>query len=252
MKSKSQVSIFVIVGVIIIIVISFAIFINFNQKKISNDIDGDFLEVSNLKDSIAQCSVSALESSANMIAIQGGYYRGGAWGVEYEGAKIQKFMIRDEIKMPDMEIVESEFDEIFKEDISSCIWIFLDELNYSSYNLEFGENEYKFNNESISVHLDLHITADFLSGKAVSIRDVYVATENNFLKNFEIVKNFVYANHGNGYGVPVSFLTDYAYENSFNYEMIYGDNGLYIFFFIFDKSYKSMVIPFAIDYGLEV
>lgn len=249
MFSKAQLSIFLVIGILIIIGAIYFLTFNVNEKKQEfSDKPQIDLDTNSIKDALQECADMKLESSLDFIALQGGFFRGGTNNILYENVKVQKYLIKDNLNIPGLEIVKSELGELFSEEMTNCAFDYFSSLN-ENYSFEISENEFTLNENSVSVKIELNANIKLQSRKSITYSDIYTKVENDFLKRYKLIEEFVKNNVENKNGVPLSYLNSYAKENNFNYETFYYNENTVIYFFIFDKNSNPLVWPFAIEYN---
>jgi hypothetical protein len=122
---KAQVSIFIIVGIVLLGIIFASYFIVNNNKNQSSKNSFSKLEskpgFENIKSFIIDCKETTIKQAVKNIGIQGGYYKKPGKYLNLEWTFIPYYYHEGEVLMPEKAEVESELSNAISENFASCI-----------------------------------------------------------------------------------------------------------------------------------
>jgi len=146
MKKRGQVSTFIIIAIIILIVIS-VFFLFYSPVKNKPDFSDN-----SLKSAILDCLGKTARQGIYEIGSTGGYYN--LTGIPSEEG-ISYYEIYNQLKIPDKEIIEKELSNYVNDNLGKCI------ENQKVFNITFNEkikSGCKINAESVNVKLNSRIS----------------------------------------------------------------------------------------------
>lgn len=125
-KGRAQITVFIILGVIILAAIALVMFLNSQGQK--QELSKEFFLSNNIEPSVTNIesfSLDCLENSAldglELIGIQGGYYKKPELNFDLEWAFIPYYYHKGSFLMPSPQKIESELASFVNDNIASCI-----------------------------------------------------------------------------------------------------------------------------------
>jgi len=135
-NSKGQVTIFIIVGLLILSVFGLFLYLQSRANSI-NDVDYNLpLELAPIKNYIDSCIGNELKSGAYLLANNGGYIYQYNYTFDTEFEKIAYHIIDENIVSPSLEYSESELNRFIEDSIILCANGL---TNFEGFTFEFGE-----------------------------------------------------------------------------------------------------------------
>ncbi len=121
-RGKGQISVFIIIAVIIIVVAGVALFVSQNKT------DDDYFSSNEVKpgfdkliSSIIECHESIAQESLELIGLQGGYYTQSEKNVLVEGVFIPYYYYDGIISYPDKEEVDKNLEQYVNDKLGACL-----------------------------------------------------------------------------------------------------------------------------------
>jgi len=162
-KRKAQITVFIIVGVIIIASVSGAVYIG--KAKIESDLSEKYFsqegikpQLNNIQESILNCIDITTEDSLIIIGIQGGYYNEPSEFFDLGWAFIPYYYNQGAFLMPSKEKISTELRDYVNENLKYCI----DEINIGDFTLDYNTPKTSVNIKDASVlfKIDSSITIE--------------------------------------------------------------------------------------------
>ncbi len=166
MKKKSQITIFIILSIILVVsATGVYTFKSSALKKESQFFESDLIkpEYDKFKGNILQCSESSAIKSVDSIGIRGGYYKKPQHYLDFESDFIPFYYYQGEVFIPGKTEIEKQLCDSYKDEIIACI----KNINKGFFSLSYkepkvscriNENNILFeNNMKISIEKDKNI-----------------------------------------------------------------------------------------------
>ncbi|TKJ17775.1 hypothetical protein CEE44_04550 [Candidatus Woesearchaeota archaeon B3_Woes] len=253
LNKRGQVTIFIIIGIIIIAsLIFFSMQTDLTMRgdvwiEETSKIPADVIPIKNYVDN---CIKDIVEDEVIWLSLQGGYYNV-VDGYDYEFIEIPFYFYLGESKFPSKSVIEREFSKYMEDKLPECI------NDFES----FREIGYEINAGSISVDTSLGKMLNMKVKYPISvkkqesktdIKSFYLDYNFNFDKLYNILSDFAVEHQKNPDFVPIGHLSLAAYNNGFTYDLIYGDNNSVVYSLIFNDlldDEKTLLFNFAAQYG---
>lgn len=233
---RGQISIFILISLVILIAFSFIIYLNSSEKaevEISKIVSIEPIELF-----VNLCLNEIAEKGVYVIGLQGGYYDGDSLNEENPVVKIPYYWYEQEDKMPSKEIIQEELTEYVELNLLSCIDDFKS-LKEQGYTFTVGEIEA----ESLISEEDVIVTINFpieaISGNNVfNLNEFSTQINFDFNEKYNLVKQIMEEQKKTPNSVPISFISQLAYNNEFTFTNTYLDNDTVYYALIFEREIK--------------
>ena len=137
-KRRAQITVFIILGVVILAAIALVMFLNSQRQK--QELTIDYFLSNNIEPSVTNIesfSLNCLENSAldglELIGIQGGYYKKPELNYDLEWAFIPYYYNKGSFLMPSQQKIESELAAYVSDNIATCI----DDITFNNFVIRF-------------------------------------------------------------------------------------------------------------------
>src|SRR3989338_751037 len=186
MMKKSQISFFIIAGILIFIAFSFLTYLNdLELEKTQTEPKNIYFELAPVKNFIESCLREKSLEALEFVGSKGGYYNDPDFGVDYLYRKVPYYYYLGNDVMPTIRFVEESISDYIEDGISSCIndFVAFPGLEIiggdANVNTILNENKVSFNlNYPIAVKKGNQSTAnleDFAIELHVRFIDLYAA-----------------------------------------------------------------------------
>jgi hypothetical protein len=251
-QKKSQITAFIIIGLIILISISLLYFVlTYNNRNsiISKSFDIP-LETHPIKNFVETCLSDVINDAILYSSMRGGYYEVSN-GIEQQFIKIPYYFYNGDKKIPTKSQIEEEISKYIYFEIDKCL------DNFSSfkkigYKIEKEDKIIKTNlGKNIDVRLEypIKLTKEDTTTK---ISNFYYNKNFNFDKLYEFILDFSNEHQKNPNFVPIGYLSFLAQKNNIIYNLIYTKKDEVIYSFIFNNlfdSNKTLLFNLAVKYN---
>ena len=249
MQKKAQVTIFIIIGIIIVSAIIF-LFTFIDVEKINSQFYS-----SNIEPFVVNCLESTTESGIFFIGLQGGYFEVDNPKLEVAPFDIPLYFVNGTyMQSPTLEDVESELSNYVETKIFDCL------NNFSMFDNLKIEYEKRDINVEISIR-DKKVIADLflpviINKKNSSIihNEFYVEIKSNFRKRFQAVEEYVEKQKLEPNKVMVYDLYEIANKTNLKVDLHISPGNNVVFKFIDDEThalFSNYTFAFAIKYKGE-
>ncbi len=191
---KSQLSIFVIIGLLIVIISAFVI-IRINQSKLNQikdspelDEDPELKKIQPVYDYISQCLKITTTDAMQLLGQQGLIYPDTY--LSSEKVKISYFYYKGKDYFPDIEIVEEQIQNYVQEKIVSCLLEYSDD----TFTIEYGEqhNVNVFIEESIvRTELEYPVTV-YSHGEVIDVNKFTSEIKTNYNRMYKVSEEIIF------------------------------------------------------------
>ena len=243
---RGQITIFIIVGLLIIASIIFIPF--YKQTSVKSLTSNSGLQ--QINPFVDDCIKNVAENGIYSISLQGGYYQSPALSKRYFNLQIPYYWYNQTYMMPSKETIQQELSKYVNDNLPGCLddfgsfknkgYIF--ELGNISSDVTIGEN-------AIDVNVEYPIIIS--KGNSLLRLDKFSSTfDFDFNKKYGIVSQFMDKQKNAINSIPLGSIVDLAYSGNFTFEDINMGNGEIIYTFIFDKeSVNPFIYAFAARYS---
>tara|TARA_Y100000310_G_C20463060_1_gene706273 strand:+ start:28 stop:801 length:774 start_codon:yes stop_codon:yes gene_type:complete len=245
---KAQITLFVVIGIIIIITISFLFFLRQDQVRDLTSINENKLRVEPVETFIQSCIDSVGEEAVYFIGLQGGYYNTPSPNINYSYIKIPIYWNVNQEKTPSKETIESELLEYVKDNLNSCtnhLSVFIEQ----GFEFKEGEVNGKVSLTTDKVIFEIDYPIEVQIDENIHKLDRFISTINlNLDQKYGFVSQIMEEQKKTPDSIPYGFVTNLAYQNDFVFETMNIEEDIVLFTLIFnDKNTKGQ--PFIYSFA---
>jgi len=232
MKKRGQVTIFIILGLMIVISATLSLYY-FNKSTLPEEsVDDLSAEKVSLKLQLENCLDDSVEDA--LVGMQGGYYYTPVKSKEFLQARIPYYFYKNDLFVPQTEEVEEQLAFAIKKIVGNCIELIEENAKKTGLTVgaEIKEIKTKISNETILIEAKIPTKSYYNEIDIVDENSVSDITTINEMNSFKIKKNLHYgkivgwANEiaqiqaENPAWFPLTKIADLAYDEGFKYEII--------------------------------
>lgn len=252
MFNKSQMSLFVVMALILVIAMVFILIVvkdtdDVVDSQISKNSDLPFL---NAKSYVESCVEKTGEDAIEFISFNGGYYtlKSQLEYVDYSVLKVPVYYNKEYMNLlPSKDNILKEIEDYYSEKLESCI----DDINISQ-DISIDMKSYNVNINIIEENQDLVIDLEspikiVYQDKISTYDDITIFIDTNLFTVHDLINSFLKKQDENRDFVLNSYLVELADDNNIDVEMMERDDSV-VYSFIFDESGNNIIYNFAIEY----
>ena len=244
---RAQVSLFVVIGVILLIIASFSYILSIDNTKVSKNTVGNY-NADPIKLLVESCISNRIEQGVFLNSYSGGYYD----IYRYDGANITApyLFYNNNSYMPSLSTVEKGIASYINDTIGSCLDSSL-ALNYTNISIDKRSMDFKV---TITEHgIDASAAIPIIirsSGREIQLKDFSVSTPIPYKKVYDSASSILSMMKDDPTVIPVSQIQEFALEKGFFFNMANLDNGTLLNNLEFDKFYdgRKLVFAYAVKY----
>jgi len=248
MNKKGQVTIFIIVG--LILVVGVVLFFMFRENIFVDPVNP--VETNAITTFVQECINSISEEGIYFISLQGGYYKTPAPKVDYLTIEIPVYFEVDKENIPSKETVGNELVKYIEDNLPVCVDNF---KSFKQRGIEVTSEDIsgtaEIKEEKILLEIDYSLTVKQGTSKS-KIKNPFESQLNfDFNSKYSIVQKIVNNQKENPGFLPLGFITNLAYNEGFSYETISVDEKntiISLAFIELNKPEQSFVYSFAVRY----
>lgn len=248
LSSKGQISIFIIVGVISVLVVSYLIGSGtvFKEGPSSQQIQDSevlFLEGKNYVDS---CVGQILKNGLIVIGVQGGYFNPEIYNI-YSQFRVPYYFDGEKSYVPDEDKVKVELSDLISSNFYLCIMGLMSEQDVIAINIseeDYVETEIRFSDYEVYVEVEFPIIYTF---NGITKTYSSYSADSYFVLNekLDLSQKIIAEHEKDPYFIPLSFMNELAYENDFKYEVVELGNNDVLYTLLFDKAGGKEQYPYS-------
>lgn len=253
-NKKSQIAIFILLGIVLLIAVSFIVYTKNETKKIEEELIDLPLEIQPIKLFVDSCIKQTSEEGIDFISLQGGYYDVPEPNVNEFIFEVPYYFYSGQNNFPQKDAIQEELGRYIEDNLNSCLNNFL-VLKDQGYEIEQGsiEADTKFIQNRVLVNLEYPLTikkqdTEFKLEKFISTIDF------DFNHIYEILIDIQNEQQKHMNAMPLGALSDLAYYYNFSFE-IYNNKGEdKIYSLIFNETHflkNPYIFSFAVKYDLD-
>ena len=241
-SKSAQISIFIILGVL---VIGAAIVAVFFFKTSSNDNNPIVSPVNNY---IQSCAQSTVKDGIKITNFQGGYFNVSN-GVHYMFTDVPYYFYLGKSRVPSRSVFELELEKYIDMELPNCIN--MSEFEKSGYSFEFEKVK-----SQVSLGKDISVVINYpikitKNDKTYLLSKFSYASYFNFNKIYSVISKFSDEQNKNPDFMPIGYLPYLAEEEGFTFDITYVNQTEVIYSFVFSDLYsenETTVFNFASKY----
>lgn len=222
-KRNAQISIFIILALVIIVIVLGVIFFNSSLKRSGLETVFSKLEINananSVQSSIIDCLEETSRDSLTIIGLQGGYYNNPEKYVDFGLVFIPYYYYLGEILMPSKEKIEQELADYIDDNFGYC----LENLPYNDFVLSLSESKTKTIIEDKQIHFNTDAKLTFSKSETsaeYNLNDNPVIVESALIDIIELASYITESHKDNQNMICISCVADYAETNNLFVEMI--------------------------------
>jgi len=246
-NSKGQVTVFIIIAIVIVVIgVSIFIFAK-GDKRDSYSKGTDSVSLF-----IQDCLENVGEEGLYFLGIQGGYYSVPIPKEKFNLIEIPIYWNAEEINLPSKIDIENEFSKYVDANLNFCLENFqgvkdeglkITEIGNFSSNVLLGEK----------IILELTYPLSIEKGDSFyELKSFYSELDFDFEEKHSFVNSFLLEQEKNPDYFPLTYVTNLAHENDFNFELFDLDEDKTILSFVFNElnsENQPFVYSFIVDHG---
>jgi hypothetical protein len=258
-NKKSQVTVFIIVGIIVLLIFALAMYISkSNDKSVDNEIQTmkTPLEFQPIKNYVEQCIESRTQDVIRVVALQGGYYGISNYPLEYVvpgldvSIYLPYYLYDFENTVIDKSRLEQELSYGIESSLESC-------MNFSMFHYDISvdtkaldvQTSLTTNNVIAKVFFTLNIQSE----DAINTIDQFdVQVQTDLLNVYNVAKLITDEQYINGNEICITCLSDIVNSIGYNLDMVEveGDS-YYVIIYTISDSNSDIVYNFAHRFNLD-
>ncbi len=249
---NSQISIFIIISLILIISFVFFLSVSDNFENTDNNLKNP-IDFSFSKDLVQTCLEESSKLGVYSLGLNGGYFEYFEEGTPIDLLNIPYYYDGENILIPSKEELKENLELITNHVFEICLENFKD-LEETGYKLDYDMNLSSLNleilEEKIIYDLDFPYTIS-LNGKSESFRKFSYILDFNLFSKYEAVKEYIYLQEEYPQSVLLSDLNDLSLKYEFNFEYFSPKENSMLYRFKFPNDiYKNeaFTYQFAVKY----
>ena len=251
---KGQITIFIILGIVIIASVSLLLYFRSVSTNDSNSEIEKIFETSTdaipIKTFVESCLGNVADDGIIYTSLRGGYYIV-ADGVEQPFMKIPYYFYLGSEDVPTTSEIEAEISKYVSSEIDKCLNDFTS-FKEIGYKIETDDKTVKTNlGKSVSIRLEYPIKVT-KGESTTTITDFHYNINFNFAKLYNIIFDFATEHQKNPDFVPIGHLSFLAQKNNMTYNLIYTNDNEVIYSFIFNDLFdynETLLFNFAAKYN---
>lgn len=238
MQKKGQITVFIILGIILLFLTAGILFIVQKITKDSVTSEREEMAEGYRAESIKSFIEHCLERTANeamvLVSSQGGYYKVPEPALDQVFVKVPYYFYFGKKQFPEKATIEREIENYLVDQLPICLNDF---KVFSKQGLKIEQREMQANvtlNEKSSVELTLPITLQ-IGDSAIELNKFSYLLNVNFEQVYQILSETMAEHELNPDYVPIGHLSSSAQESGFNFELNYLKDKAVVYSFIFDQ-----------------
>jgi|TARA_Y100000310_G_scaffold319668_1_gene375220 hypothetical protein len=245
LKKKGQITIFIILGVVIIGVVSLVLVLNKPKLEGKITIDQNMVPI---KSFVESCVDQIGQNAVYFTALQGGYYKTQSPKEDYSYIEIPVYWEINKASVPSIETIEIEILNYVKNNLPDCL------NNFSVFKEQgFDISKGKINGNVIITQRDITFNIEYpiTVTKADSVTEInkfLVRTDLNYNEKYQYAIQIMEEQTKIPDSIPLGFITNLAYDNNFIFETITLDENTVLFTLIFDQDTNNKGQPFIYSF----
>ncbi|MEA3515063.1 MAG: hypothetical protein U9R34_06290 [Nanoarchaeota archaeon] len=246
MNTKGQLTIFIIIGIILIIAAGMMFYISYSEK-IENDKEFIPLNIAPIQSFIGSCSSHVLMEGVRFLRYRGGYYNlpEDSTFFSLNGVPYYYHFNKGDIS-PSLEDIENELSAYIEDNFEYCLKGLV-MFTEQGFNIKTGNLRAEVDLNPLDVIAYIHLPVEIAFGESVVKLESFKASENtDFYRYWTIAKNLTDEIELNPGFVPVTSLIDIGIEHDILFDISYSGDSIIFFernkagnsFFLFAARYN--------------
>ena len=257
LKKNAQISVFVIIAIIAVIIGTFIIFTQSDDSS-TQTIDTstrDSQDLSSIQQDIEKCTEIATKNTILFNLRQGGFTHVPNQFVTHNALQIPLYVVQSVEDIPTLDVLEEELDLSLHEEFFLCLQNF---TSYKDAGFQVSFNDVNFSTDFIENRIDTNTTFPITivdpDKKSISLDFFTTQTSFDVVSKFNIISEFLEYHRNDPNSIPLSYLNELSQTYDFRYELLPQNNQTIIYSFQFNElnTNEESEFNFAIMYDWEV
>jgi len=249
---KSQITIFIIMGLVIICFVGLYFYISVHiEKGESWPIIEDPAIEQPVKLFVESCLKKTAQQGIYFIGMQGGYYAVPDFSEKFSIISVPYYFYHGNLSYPSKHIIESELSDYVADNIESCI---------NDFSI-FQDGGYEVYYENITVNTSINKNVIMMinypiklikSKSVIEINEFIINIDFNLLDKYQVVESLIAEQNKAIDSIPLSSISYLAYLNNFSYAIVNIDANSILYRLIFNISSpfdKQFIYNFMVKYN---
>lgn len=221
MHSKSaQISIFLVIGVILIAIAIFSSVVFFEDKKNSLDFEvseSDNSPTNTIKNYVDSCLEKTTKEAIFTTGLSGGYYKSLSYGLKIKELEVPVYLDKNGSYVPNISVIQDELEMYIEDNVKNCI---NNNSDIDVFNLELS-NSVKSNvllTDTVAASLELEVNYNFANTSG-NINRFYSNLDFSYKKKLAAATKIL-DSHNSLNLIPESEILFIAKEKGFKYHQL--------------------------------
>ena len=252
MKIKAQITSFIIIGMILLLIISSLVYLTgISKSQINTEQQLDNQDTNPISTFMQSCLQQVSEKSFMQWGLQSGYFN--MPEKKLENQPIALYLFDNTTYFPEKDFIKNQLELSIDSNLDNCLNDF-QQFREQGFDIEAEELRTVaviFGNQ-LNVRLSHKILAK-KDSSATEIKDIIIQLPYDFNNIYAILQAINAEQMKNPNAVPIGFLAMHSEQNSFNYNLIYQDNDIVIYSLLFEdkESKQQLLFNFAAKYNWD-
>ncbi|MEM4336764.1 MAG: hypothetical protein QXG86_02050 [Candidatus Woesearchaeota archaeon] len=247
---KSQVTIFILIGIVISIILIIFIYQKTYETKIPK-VNYYDLDTNKVQFFIQKCVDETAKNSVIYVSKEGAYYDNLELSIfypSYIGERIPIWVIPGTVNIPNYTTLKNSLVDYVKDNLESCVSVGLSKFSNEGYNIETGEIEADVIIKETSVIFNLNYPIKIKKGDKTSEISKFSSIINVELsKMFNIATEIAKSQIEDPTWLPISLITEIAIDENINFEIELFEEGVIIHLI---KENSSLLEPYEFSFAV--
>lgn len=248
MHKKAQITIFIVIGLAILIFAALIIYYTTVSEKEEVEIKG--IDTAPVQSFVDSCLQQTLDDGIDYISLQGGYYYAPGSYIANLGYTIPYYHdVAEGDLMPSLDEIEKQISFYINDNLNRCLRNF-SAFEKIGYNITGGNKNIILNLGESSVSVDMVYPLQIQLGEEIAAIDSFSAQTQTQLKQmYAYARMYINMQKTVPNEEPLGYLMQLAYDNDFRFETMFRYNS-YIYAFNTNKTEGKIpyVFVFAVKY----
>ena len=237
MPKRGQISIFIIIGLTILIVVGSVILVSnyLSEEELKVHVEKSEFDPGSVRNFVESCFQETSKEVMLLISLQGGYFYTPKPSSDQIFAHIPYYFDYGEKRIPTIEDIEKNMEDFLITQLPICFkdfYIFTEQ----GYDVKKGEMDVKVHLGKASVfELDYPLTIN-LGDEVSTVNELYIYDiPVNFENVYSIITDIVNEQELNSNYVPIGYISASAKQNDYEFELSYLDDDVVVYSLIFGE-----------------
>lgn len=245
-QRKGQVTIFIILGIVIIMVVSSLLFLE--RLKVDNEIPEQSLEAIPIKAYVESCIEQTGQEAVYFTALQGGYYETPPPKEDYSYIDIPVYWDAGSLNIPSKETIENEVFNYIRNNLPYCLDDF-SSFSEQGFDIIAGEIAGNVIIAARDVAFNINYPVTVKKGDSTAqLSEFFARAGLDYNEKYQYASQIMEEQKKTPNSMPIGFITSLAYGNNFTFETITLDENTVLFTLIFSQDTNNKGQPFIYSY----